>query len=91
MARYADLDEVLKKITKVDSKYGFDSYETYHNLYNDLDCMETYMVRPNGEWLEHIWGDNRFLTCDQCGAYSAKDNTEFCPRCGADMRKSKVR
>lgn len=39
-------------------------------------------IRPQGEWK----GDG-FVFCNQCGCSHGTHKTNFCPNCGADMRK----
>ena len=52
--------------------------------------------RPKGEWIE---GENGNIKCNQCGSeirYSylignEPDFPNFCPNCGADMRKAEAK
>lgn len=41
--------------------------------------------RKHGEWVDN---HNGTFTCTECGEKHSKSN--FCPNCGADMRKEKV-
>ncbi len=45
--------------------------------------------RPTGEWIEHYDNSDGFtwLTCSRCLCKAYEDDYNFCPNCGADMRK----
>lgn len=45
--------------------------------------------RPTGEWIEHYDNSDGFtwLTCSRCMCKAYEDDYNFCPNCGADMRK----
>ena len=45
--------------------------------------------RPQGEWIEHYDNSDGFtwLTCSRCMCKAYEDDYNFCPNCGADMRK----
>lgn len=51
-----------------------------------------YEGRPNGEWIEHKQAeevDGHLISnyeCSCCHSWK-RENTDFCPNCGADMRK----
>ena len=65
--------------------------ETDKVIINALYNGTPYEERPQGEW-QPISGGNRY-ECNQCKEYapSFKDGSEhlsnFCPNCGANMRK----
>ena len=45
---------------------------------------------PTGRWIKYKINSNQSecLICSNCGSYSDPNNTlDFCPYCGADMRK----
>ena len=42
-----------------------------------------YEERPQGEWIE----DSGNIACSQCHTIWLYRRTDFCPNCGADMRK----
>lgn len=42
-----------------------------------------YDIRPHGKWIE----DNGTVACSHCHAIWLYRITDFCPNCGADMRK----
>lgn len=45
--------------------------------------------RPHGKWIEHYDSSDGFtwLTCSRCMYKAYEDDYNFCPNCGADMRK----
>lgn len=45
--------------------------------------------RPTGEWIEHYDNSDGFtwLTCSRCMFKAYEEDYNFCPNCGADMRK----
>ena len=50
-------------------------------------------VQPrNGKWIEHEWAEKRGeilisnYECTVCGEW-VRENSDFCPNCGADMRE----
>ena len=54
--------------------------DQYHKGFNDAKAM---FKRPDGSWKS----EGGFVFCDQCGASHGVHETDFCPHCGADMRK----
>ena len=47
-------------------------------------------IRPHGEWGE--WNEDRGYPCSNCGEYLPYSDeydyqSDFCPNCGADMRR----
>lgn len=70
------------------------------NIHESLEKKIEYLTkaRPKGEWVlqayEHFQGGNELYKydCNICGhreehAYSDSELSNFCPNCGADMRK----
>ena len=60
-----------------------------HTMANVDDCdrYEEYEEKPHGEWVKK---GGAFYTyeCSVCGGTTLKEwRTDFCPNCGADMRK----
>ena len=49
-------------------------------------CAST---RLQGEWIEHYDNSDGFtwLTCSRCMYKAYEEDYNFCPNCGADMRK----
>lgn len=45
--------------------------------------------RPHSKWIEHYDSSDGFtwLTCSRCMYKAYEDDYNFCPNCGADMRK----
>ncbi len=44
-----------------------------------------YVVRENGEWI--VDGRTGLSFCSVCQVDAVEADTDFCPNCGADMRK----
>ena len=40
-------------------------------------------IRPQGEWIDTMYG---FHTCSICGKYGNPNFFNFCPNCGAKMK-----
>lgn len=54
----------------------------------DINNAPTVEVRPQGEWIKHsVYKD--VLICSKCnhGSNQVHDTFNFCPYCGAEMRK----
>ena len=53
------------------------------------ECGQKSVERPQGEWIEHYDSSDGFtwLTCSRCMCKAYEDDYNFCPNCGADMRK----
>lgn len=51
------------------------------------------VVREKGEWIPYFDGDSimpeRYFQCSNCGSRGWIKTRNFCPNCGADMRKGK--
>ena len=45
--------------------------------------------RPQGEWIEHYDTEDGFtwLTCSRCMFKAYEEDYNFCPNCGAEMKK----
>lgn len=82
--------EELRELIEIDLHPCPPIYEEALNL-----AIKALEERPHGEWL-----DEKFvafhLTCNQCGCHLRRQKNEvfegdfeynFCPNCGADMRK----
>lgn len=85
MSRYVDLSNP-KIFHNGRDKFGNGIYHIPPDL-PTVDLVE----RKRGKWIPHksIFGGlgERVYTCNQCG-YNIGFHTEnFCPSCGADMRK----
>lgn len=70
--------------------------EVYVKGWNDaidaiVDNAPTVEERPKGEWIGRLFGTAlcrfSYFTCSNCGSSTAV-NTNFCPKCGADMREA---
>ena len=80
----ADAIELLTKIIFDEPPY-LDS-ETLCRIYaeeqiNTLPSAD----RPHGEWNRHELFENPWYTCSVCN-YHGRNDFNFCPNCGADMR-----
>jgi len=53
------------------------------------ECGQKSVERPQGKWIEHYDSSDGFtwLTCSRCMCKAYEDDYNFCPNCGADMRK----
>ena len=47
-------------------------------------------IIPQGEWITHQTGMLLWEECNQCHAQVGTIGMNFCPNCGADMRKGGV-
>ena len=57
----------------------------------DIDEQPTVEARPHGEWIirRDKQGAHIYSVCSKCNVpYLDTDFPNFCPNCGADMRKS---
>lgn len=93
MARYIDADALIEQM-EADAEH-IDDYIVKMSLYstiNDVKNAPTADVveRKKGEWLfnpsEAIEMMFTKPKCSECGFESA-DGGNYCPNCGADMRK----
>ena len=78
------------------------SKETYNEIKEMIQNMNGQDLRLHGEWVHTTVGNTEFINCKNCGcgcplySYVKKGEkeekiqhyeTDFCPNCGADMRK----
>ena len=47
-----------------------------------------YEERPQGKWID-VNGDGSIMKCSQCGEEVCCKDNNFCPNCGAVMRKER--
>lgn len=76
MSRYIDADEAKKVINGIDSYFA-----------KFIDDIPTADVRENvrGEWI-YLDGLNTF-ECSVCGRQMVRNIFDYCPWCGAYLRK----
>lgn len=85
----ATLDEIKAEIDReYEELDGFDpsSLGTFAEKVDDILDKYKAEVRPKGEWLETFYD----YECSNCHIIRAKGRTglyNFCPSCGADMKK----
>ena len=72
------LNMILRKIDEVPTVA--EDYDTGYqdSLEDGLDG-----IRPQGEWIDTMYG---FHTCSICGKYGNPNFFNFCPNCGAKMK-----
>lgn len=60
-------------------------HDTGWLLRHDKEMTE----RPTGHWIEHYDNSDGFtwLTCSRCMFKAYEEDYNFCPNCGAEMRK----
>ena len=47
-----------------------------------------YEERPQGKWItDYTAKQKRVVACNKCNCISIQGKSNFCPNCGADMRK----
>lgn len=74
--------------------YSHERHEKCVSVYA-IDMMPTIEPRPHGEWKYNQYDGNLNIGnwhCSECrhivfGGYSQKPYYNYCPNCGADMRK----
>ncbi len=83
-------DCVHRKVCVHKADYKFDVSEYCPNFKNKADFVEV----KHGEWFEvqQTGRNNRHIKyttkkCSVCGYWNGRRKTNFCPYCGADMRK----
>lgn len=74
---------------EVDKSRNNGTYHYFQNRYmvdrRAIEAMPSIESRPKGKWI-YTHGDYFRVRCGVCGfANQCEDN--FCPKCGADMRK----
>lgn len=88
MSRLIDAEEVLNAINRYAKEDGYINLHigTIDSIISNVPTVE----RPHGEW---IWNtDNhcairRYCKCSICRIGMGDTEYDFCPNCGADMRK----
>ena len=87
---YDNTEEIRKRVCEaIDNAPTVDIKDEIAGAYNEgFMCgnKEAEKVRPQGVWTTDEKG---YFYCDQCGKYPHDQyaTTDFCPKCGADMRK----
>ena len=97
--RLIDADEVQKIIDHVRTKY-VDTYnrrskvnqffwDTIRYIEKKVRSIPTVEARPvvRGEWIDNGIPDSILSGCSVCGYSCGAYSMNFCPNCGADMRK----
>lgn len=82
-----------------DKRRSFDDYDcgaanAYEHASDFLDDMPTITIpvaeldttEDFGEWLD-VNGDGSIMKCSKCGEEVCCKGNNFCPNCGADMRR----
>ena len=99
MARYIDADEFKWEIVKkgqASRRYKLsETWELNRNeIWEAVDDMPTaYLKNKHGEWIDQDHGATYPFECSMChklpllDAYGDYEFSNFCPHCGADMRK----
>lgn len=100
MARYIDADK-LKEAFSTDTQHlsTFDP-DLYDLIVLDIDEAPTADVKEvkRGHWIAkastHTSKRGRLIhydryKCSECGVWNGRHKQDFCPHCGADMRKPK--
>lgn len=93
MSRYIDADEAKRQIQKA-TMGQCDVMKVFLNTMYRIDKIPTADVRENvrGEWISKIVECSRenydqVFCCSVCGVSNDWRRTNFCPHCGADMRR----
>ena len=89
MARYIDADALMKELER--EVELADDWKTAHEIHNVVKYFPTADVveQKHGEWINTrqdapMFG---FYYCSLCGRRRTSPQDNFCPNCGADMRK----
>ena len=91
---------ISKAIDEIDDYMRGNESKSAYIVTGICDALELFEEQPtvdavpvvHGEWIEHKWAEevSGFLIsnfeCSQCHMWK-RYNTNFCPECGADMRK----
>lgn len=76
---------------RLGQRLSYDKSRVMEIIKEEIDKTETTM-ELHGEWIEHKWAeefDGLLISnyeCSHCHVWK-RENTDFCPDCGADMRK----
>ena len=88
--RLIDADVLIDHLLEVmETAKHFGNTEVSDTLCGVIEVIkgEKTIARPHGEWIDIVFTNNGIGIgkCNQCGIHRTIDN--FCPNCGADMRK----
>ncbi len=103
MSRLIDADKLKDAVYESFAPYQMEWARTIHQTNKTIDAQPTVEAVPviHGEWL-NFYGDFSTAECNKCSSlYEVSPNDEpeeeffnafkqfynFCPNCGADMRK----
>ena len=87
MSRYIDADAFKEWYAK--NIIHDDAFDNLVDMQPTADVLEN----VHGGWIERCKiGDGYGATCNKCGKYCPlhTDDRNFCPNCGADMRKGET-
>ena len=87
-----DREKLIRALDALLSVYRFDAWENSDKIAANL-IANGVVVREKGEWIgkeEKLWNLEQPLVtaweCSKCGVFGHYTQ-DFCPNCGADMRK----
>ena len=85
-------DSLISKYDVLDTMYKYITpNEDSIKLYVALSLMPSAKPKQKrGKWIKHGLEEGHAIekyTCSECGYYSGTKTSNFCPDCGADMRK----
>lgn len=84
--RLIDADAITKeKLVKFVGNQNFISFDDLLWMISEIPTIDAVPV-VRGEWLRQDETFTRFM-CSQCGSKNHAGYENFCPNCGADMRK----
>lgn len=87
--RLIDADALIEIIRKY-GVYGsgFSDEERVNNVIDTIESQPTIEAVPvaHGEWIAQDEGLTKFK-CSRCASPNYGGHEQFCPACGADMRK----
>lgn len=92
MSRLIDADTLIERIKEEKEDNDAHCIRCMDSIINIIDAQLTVDAVVHGEWIrqnkEKIWGKSTEIVCSICGKKSWLE-FDFCPNCGADMRKVK--